>query len=177
MIILSENEHIISVSRRHWWILAEKLIAVLFLFFVPVVIYSSWGFLVNQSIVSQEISELINPFLFLVISLFYTFLWFYFCLLFVDYYLDVWIITNMRILDIEQKSLFNREVSECYLSKIQDVTVETKGILPTFLNYGDLHVQTAAEKREFLFREIDNPNKIKNIILEQYNKQQLTVNQ
>jgi len=74
MIILSENEHIISVSRRHWWILAEKLIAVLFLFFVPVVIYSSWGFLVNQSIVSQEISELINPFLFLVISFFYGFI-------------------------------------------------------------------------------------------------------
>lgn len=82
----------------------------------------------------------------------------------------------MRILDVEQKGLFNREISECYISKIQDITVQTKGVMATFLKYGDLHIQTAAEKREFVFKEISEPEKVKNVILEQYNKQQLTIN-
>lgn len=76
----------------------------------------------------------------------------------------------MRILDMEQKGLFNREVTECYISKIEDMTVEIKGILPTFLNYGDLYLKTASEKGELVFREISDPNRIKNIVLEQYNQ-------
>lgn len=177
MIKLSENEHIVSVSRRHWWILAEKSVAVLFLALIPLFVYIIWGFAFPQiATLTEENITIINSFLFLGSVLFYLFLWLYFAILFIDYYLDLWVITNMRILDMEQKGLFNREVTECYISKIEDMTVEIKGVLPTFLNYGDLYLKTASEKGELVFREIFNPNAIKNIVLEQYNKQQLTVN-
>ena len=82
----------------------------------------------------------------------------------------------MRILDIEQKGLFNREISECYLSNIQDITVVIDGVVPTFLNFGYLRIRTAAEKREFIFQQIPDPNKVKNVILSQYNEQRLATN-
>lgn len=178
MITLNENEHIVLAARRHWWVLTEKLIAIFFLFLLPVFIYLSWNFLSNQlPNLNIDAKEAIGPLILFAASLYYLFLWLYFCIIFVDYYLDIWVVTDMRILDIEQITLFHREVSECYISKIQDVTVEIKGVMPTFLNYGDLHIQTAAEKREFLFQEVEDPNRIKNAILDQYNKQQIKNNQ
>lgn len=176
MIKLSENEHIVSVSRRHWWILAEKSIAVLFLALVPLFVYVVWGFAAEQiPALTEEARAIINSFFLFGSALFYLFLWLYFAILFIDYYLDLWVVTTMRILDIEQKGLFNREVAECFISKIEDMTVEIKGVLPTFMNYGDLYLKTASEKGELIFRQVANPNRIKNIVLEQHNKQQLAV--
>lgn len=78
-----------------------------------------------------------------------------------DYYLDTWIVTNRRIINIEQKGLFSRTVSELHLNQVQDVTSETKGFLETFLTYGDVHVQTAGERSRFHFINIDNPDEVK----------------
>jgi hypothetical protein len=83
---------------------------------------------------------------------------------FVDYYLDVWIVTNYRILNTEQRQLFSRIIAEHDIDKIQDVAAEIIGMLPTFLNYGDVHVQTAAEKSFFTFEQVPDPIKIKQTI-------------
>jgi len=92
-------------------------------------------------------------------------IWIIFFLLWVDYYLDVWIVTNLRIVNIEQKGLFSRTVSELELSRIQDVTTEVLGMIPTFLNYGDVFIQTAAEQERFLFRQVPDPYGIKDQIM------------
>ncbi|HRH32517.1 MAG TPA: PH domain-containing protein [bacterium] len=78
-----------------------------------------------------------------------------------DYWLDVWIVTSERVINTEQQGLFNRLVSEVHLGQIQDITSETKGLLETFLTYGDVYVQTAAEKERFRFKNVDNPDDVK----------------
>ena len=78
-----------------------------------------------------------------------------------DYWLDVWIVTNERIINAEQHGLFNRLVSEVHLEQVQDITSETKGFLETFLTYGDVYVQTAAERERFRFKNVDNPDDVK----------------
>lgn len=78
-----------------------------------------------------------------------------------DYFLDVWIVTNERIINIEQHGLFSRTVSELRLNQVQDITSETKGFLETFLTYGDVYIQTAGEKSRFQFKNIDNPDEVK----------------
>lgn len=85
---------------------------------------------------------------------------------FIDYWLDAFILTDKRILDIEQKGLFNRTVSELRLYRTQDVTAEVKGILHTLLDYGDIHVQTAGEVERFKFEDIPHPNHVAKMILE-----------
>jgi len=94
------------------------------------------------------------------------FIWIFFFLIWIDYYFDVWIITNLRIVNIEQKGLFNRSVSEMDFGRIQDVTAEVIGIIPTFFNYGDVFIQTAAETERFLFRQVPDPYHIKDVLMQ-----------
>jgi len=85
---------------------------------------------------------------------------------FVDYWLDVLIVTDKRISDIEQKGLFNRTVSELRMYRVQDVTAEIKGVWRTLFNYGKIYIQTAGEKERFDFSDIPRPNDVAKIILE-----------
>lgn len=85
---------------------------------------------------------------------------------FTDYYLDTWIVTTERIINIEQIGLFNRVISELHLNQIQDVTSETKGFLNTLLTYGDVFTQTAGARQRFIFKDIDDPDEVKEKILQ-----------
>ncbi|HCC83972.1 TPA: hypothetical protein DEP96_03945 [Candidatus Uhrbacteria bacterium] len=78
-----------------------------------------------------------------------------------DYFLDVWIVTTERVINIEQHGLFSRTVSELRLNQVQDITSETSGFLGTFLTYGNVFIQTAAERERFQFKNIDNPDDVK----------------
>lgn len=99
-------------------------------------------------------------------SLFFLYAWLFLFQNFVDYYLDIWIVTTKRILNIEQIGLFGRTVSELRLYRIQDVTADVRGVLHTFLNYGNVHIQTAAEQMRFEFEEVPHPNEVAKTILE-----------
>jgi hypothetical protein len=79
--------------------------------------------------------------------------------------LDVWIVTDKRIVNIEQIALFQRSVSELEHSKIQDITSEIHGILPTLFRYGYIYIQTAGETQRFVFKQVPNPVKTRNIIM------------
>ena len=113
---------------------------------------------------------LAHPFLHIGLRLFvciyYLSIWIFFFSQFTDYYLDINIVTNDRILDIEQKGLFGRSVSELDLTRVQDVHSEIKGIIPTLLNYGTVEVQTAANEENFVFHQISDPHKVRQRILE-----------
>jgi len=106
----------------------------------------------------------IHPLLILFLGVLYPSVWLLMLNNFVDYYLDVWIVTNERIIDSEQRQLFSRVIAEHKISKIQDVATEVHGILPTFLNYGDVFIQTAAETKRFIFKQVPNPMEVKRTI-------------
>ena len=74
-----------------------------------------------------------------------------------NYYLDVWIITNKKILNVDQHGLFKREVIVLHLDKIQDITYMVDGLVATTLNYGNIKVTTAGKEAEFVLPGIPNP--------------------
>ncbi len=80
------------------------------------------------------------------------------------YYLDCWIVTDERTVHTELLGFFNRFLASVYHHRIQDVSVDVKGILQTFFEYGNVQIQTAGSFREFVFREIPQPYKTKEII-------------
>lgn len=102
----------------------------------------------------------------LFVSIYYLAIWIFFFSQFTDYYLDINIVTNDRILDINQKGLFGRSVSELDLTRVQDVHSEIKGIIPTLLSYGTVEVQTAASEENFHFEQVPHPHKVRQRILE-----------
>lgn len=70
------------------------------------------------------------------------------------------LITDQHLIDIEQSGLFIQEASHMDLDRIQDVSVDRKGILQTLLDYGNVLIQTAGEKQSFVLYNIANPSKL-----------------
>jgi uncharacterized membrane protein YdbT with pleckstrin-like domain len=97
--------------------------------------------------------------------MYYLAVWLFAFLEFTDYYLDVWIVTNERVINIEQEGLFHRTASELHLTAIQDVTSDVQGIVRTLFDYGNVHIQTAGEKGRFIFKNIEEPEKIKEFVI------------
>lgn len=79
---------------------------------------------------------------------------------FYDYYLDVWVVTNERIIDIQLKGLFARTTSEARLYRVQDVTAQMKGIGATIFDYGTVSVQTAGATGRFIFEQMPDPDTV-----------------
>ena len=156
-----EGEDIVMVIHRHWFNILEKMSLV---FFMILILFASAVYL---PYFFPIFSFPTANYLFIFLETFFAMVtWMIFFLIWIDYYFDVWIITNLRIVNIEQNGLFNRTVSEMDFGRIQDVTTEVAGIIPTFLNYGDVQVQTAAETERFLFRQVPSPYEIKDQIMQ-----------
>lgn len=73
---------------------------------------------------------------------------------FVDNYLDIYIVTDQRIVDISQEGFFKRQISELHLHQVQDVNASVVGLWGTILHFGDIHIQTAGERENFVFRSV-----------------------
>ncbi len=158
---ISGNEKIIKVIHRHWFDIFQQFIAVILL---VIVLFA--GFFVFPSIFPTINGTNSYPVVVFMATLFFLLLWVYAFLIWIDYYFDIWIITSERVVNVEQKGLFLRTVSELKYNRIQDVTADVKGFFPTVLNYGDVHVQTAGEQSRFNFRHIPDPYRIKNLIMD-----------
>lgn len=154
------NEKVVLFLRRYWFAIATIIIAFLVLTTIPgVLIWSYWD-TVNAWIAHP----VLGPLVIIGGSIYFLSIWLFAFLEFTDYYLDTWIVTNERIINIEQEGLFNRTASELDLAAIQDTTAEIHGILQTVFTYGQVYVQTAGEKGRFHFKNIDNPEEVKEIV-------------
>ena len=151
-----KGEKVILLLRRHPFIILIKIIGWAVIALLPLIFYLILG----NVVAGFFASELVYPILVLFTSIYYLYIWLFMFSSFVDYYLDAWIVTSKRIINIEQKGLFNRVISEQRLYRIQDVTSELKGLFPTFLNFGDIYIQTAGEAERFIFKQVPDPYRV-----------------
>ena len=137
------------------------------LFFVVLTLLPAIGMYVLAYFLPEVMVHPIGyPVLVLLATLYYLSIWLFFFTEFIDYYLDVWIITNDRVVNIEQQGLFARTISELDLFKIQDVTSEVKGVIPTMFNFGNVYIQTAGQKERFIFKNIPAPHEVRKTIVD-----------
>jgi uncharacterized membrane protein YdbT with pleckstrin-like domain len=159
------NEKTIRIVHRHWFNIVMQYIPILIL--LTLIIFS---LLFYSDIISSFSSASAPAIFFFMLSFLVLFMWIYGFLIWFDYYLDIWIITTHRIVNVDQKGLFAREVGELEYKRIQDISTDIKGFFPTILNYGNLTVQTAAEQSHFVFRAVGDPYEIKSLIMKQVKK-------
>ena len=160
--VIPENEKILFIIRKHWFVLVEHVVLVVFFFILAggsLVVLPQF-FLVKDT---AEAAREFFAFVFLGIMLF---LWTSLFITWMNYYLDVWVLTEGRVFDIEQHGLFSRDVSEIRLDRIQDITAEVHGVIPTMLNFGHVRVQTAGSDGEFIIRNVPNPYAVRDKISE-----------
>ena len=140
-----EGEKVIMVFRRHilttqrgWWF----FIAVSLLGFVPVLIWND----VDQMI-----------FVWMAFVLLGLLGWVY---VYVLWYFSVYIVTNQRLRQVRQKSLFKRSVVDLSLQKIESVSCDVSGLRATMFGYGTLLVQTVAG--DLVMSYVSCPEKVYN---------------
>lgn len=150
----------LAIYRRHGFVLAAEIIPiVLFAFVLIGVGIFAMGQLPDEII---PVRALIVLGMLLFLHLF----WLALFIILADFFLDVWVLTDQRVIAIEQKGLFARTVSEFDLSRIQDVTIEVHGIIPTMFNYGNLIARTASEHESFIFKQVGRPHEIKDALIQ-----------
>jgi hypothetical protein len=157
-----ENEEVQLFLRRHWFAILSIVASVVLLIGVP----AAAAIVFWTELVTLLQRPVLGPILTIFGGLYVMLIWLFAWIEYTDYYLDVWIVTNERILNTEQKGLFDRVASELHLISIQDVTSEINGLLRTFFDFGDVHIQTAGERARFEFKDIPDPEGVKQRILQ-----------
>ena len=134
---LEEGEHVVTIIRKHWLVFALNVVGLMLVAFLPFLLIAVFpADLVAQAFALPDAGSAAS-------FLYFGWLLCIWLLLFsfwTTYYLDIWVVTNRRVVDIDQKTLFRREMVSARLEKIQDITVEVHGGLPTLFGYGRMRI-------------------------------------
>src|SRR3989338_7607257 len=154
------DEKTLKVVRMHWFTLVRQGVFMFFAFIPILVMIFTAGY-------SLE-GDLQKFFLFLS-SMLFLYWWYWVFYMATMYYLNIWIITDHRLIESEQLGFFRRNYTELNISKIQDVSVDVEGMFETFLNIGNLEVQSAAAEKKFKMINIPEPLEVKETIMKANN--------
>ena len=81
------------------------------------------------------------------------------------YSLNTVVVTNKRVMENQQRGFFKYTLNELERDKIQDISIKIEGVFASFLDYGDIEIQTAGAQNKFYFKKLPQPQKIKEIII------------
>ncbi len=154
-----DQERVVTIVRHHWWVLFREIFVLVILFMLPFfLIPLVFLFAVQGGTVSNNIPGGVVLFFSAAWALV---MWNLIFARWTDFYYDIWVVTNWRIIDIDQQGFFRRDVSTLLtLDHIEDIKTELHGIIGNVLNFGHVQVQTAAAKDEFEFSDVANPTSV-----------------
>ena len=167
---LQPGEHVVLKVRQHVFVLVLKLIPFAVLAFIPFILAGLLGFVASVPTSSEAFiaqARSFAPAAIFITGAWWLFVWLGAFMVLMRYALTVWIITNIRIIDIKQYGFFSRKVSSFLLLRVQDVQTEIHGMLATLVGYGKLHVDTAGHEEEFFMHGIAHPQRVRDTIMDQ----------
>ncbi|MDD5318926.1 MAG: PH domain-containing protein [Candidatus Pacebacteria bacterium] len=80
-----------------------------------------------------------------------------------DHYLDIWILTDKRIIDVRQTAIFSREIHSLKLSDIVEASLIEQNSFQKKHNYGTIVVKSK-DSRHILVEEVPSPEKVRVMI-------------
>ncbi|MCA9367903.1 PH domain-containing protein [Candidatus Kaiserbacteria bacterium] len=162
---LEDDEKVLTTARKHWFVIVSELFATFLLILLPFALL--FILLLNPTFLSvfglhAELHKEVIAFIigaWLLLALLSAFrIW-------THYYLDLWIITDRRIISVDQIGFFNRNVSMFRLERMQDIEYTMKGLLPTLLKFGTISAHTAGNNEDvFHATHMPNPQQLQGTI-------------
>jgi len=134
-----DKERVILIIHKHWMAYITTIFLMTIIFLFTLFFYIIFHFLINVSSEVLRIFFLVSGILNLVVLAFGLASW-------IDYYFDVIIVTDQRLISIQQKGLFSRGIDSLTLLRIQNISAEARGVLQTMFNYGTAYIETAGEQ-------------------------------
>lgn len=158
------KEEIVLFIHRHWfsyvrWVFTILLMAIMPIGIILIMYYQgSWEGIFYYSVSSKY-------FIITFLSAYYLFTIAFFFTTWVEWYLDVTIVTKGHLINIHQDELFSRKVAEQSLLRVQDVSSKINGFFESIFHFGTVFVETAGEQPNFKMINIPNPTVVASTIL------------
>ena len=166
---LEPGESITRSVRKHWFVIVMELVPFALLAWLPTLVIPFIHFIVSTMPNAGSVAPLdlaaASGIARLVYGLWLLMLWSAAFNTLTRYYLNQWVITNTRIIEIHQYGYFSREVSSLLLVKVQDVNSDIEGLFGTLLGYGQLEVQSAGTEEHFIMDDIADPQGLRDLIM------------
>jgi hypothetical protein len=156
---LEEGEEIIAKVHKHWWFIFLRIVLLAVILILPFALWlfiSAFGLVVLSGTTTAAFVALAA--LWMLIG------WIMFWQFWTLYYMDMWIVTNKRLIDIDYIAFFDRNIAMLRMERVQDFTVKVDSFWGNILGFGSLTVQTAGTAEEFIVEQISQPDKLRDII-------------
>lgn len=149
---LQDGEEIMLLLRRHWFQLYPRLGLMVFAAFTPpafvlVLVARTVGLDGVPGMIAWSASGLWVAYW--MGRMYFT--WY-------RYEHDLWVITNQRVVDSYKKHWFSHRMASADLVDVEDISASREGVLATWLNFGDLRLQTAGQEANFILSGIPQPS-------------------
>lgn len=159
-------ERIIAVVRQHFVSFIPVMLLLIIIAAMPFGVY----FLLNNIVANLLTHPTYYPIMVLAASIYYLSICLFFYGYFASFYLNIIIITNDRLVYINQKTIFSRVITEIDLYQIQDITSDVSGFFPSVFGYGNLSIQTAGPIPRIIMPHVPDPNNLRQQLLDLANE-------
>lgn len=88
------------------------------------------------------------------------------------WYFNIYIVTNKHLVDINFHNMLNRDFVEVRLDDVQSTKSQVQGIIGSLFHFGDLIIETAAERQQIHFASVPKPDAVKERIQDLQEKEE-----
>jgi hypothetical protein len=151
---LLENEKVLNIYRQTESILFKPVVIVFFLIYFP------WYFLLKYELAGSYIKLLFAWTL--LVS-------FYAIRKYILWLLNIYLLTNKRLICVGYSGLFEKKVLESPLGRILNVSFSTKGFWQTLFKFGSVEVQVSGLPEPMILQNLSHPSEIKDLLWKTHN--------
>lgn len=76
----------------------------------------------------------------------------------------IFVVTDMRVVDYDQRGFFYREVTEARFEQLDEVSVQVKGIVATLFRYGTLRLKLRGAAADIEIERVKHPEHLADVI-------------
>lgn len=152
-----ESENIILMVRKHPITFLPQILLSLVLLFSPFFLLSIFKNVLDNGSFALWLGSSILFFLIAItIAVDSFFKWYY----------TVNIITDEKIIDVNFDNILFHSFAEAQLERIEDVSHKPIGIFSSIFDYGNVYIQTAGTKPEFVFDSVPRPRDVQDTLFD-----------
>ena len=155
---LQKNESVLLFARRHPAFLVVQLVKQVLIALVPIAtLLTVFALTAGLDGRKGQIAGLISLAWFVFGAVRTYFAWY-------RYNHDIWVVTNQRVVDSVKNHWFHHAMASADLDDVEDISTRKAGLFATTFNFGNLLIQTAGERPNFVLSGIPEPSKVLELV-------------
>lgn len=84
---------------------------------------------------------------------------------FIDWYYDAWLLTNIGVVDIERNGLFDITATRVDYHMMEGMAYTIKGVMQTIFNFGDITIDKLGAQTAVNLKDAASPKKLERLVM------------